>query len=337
MASLAVDSLPPTSSLVAAAFGSLVSTPVYTSQEYQALLRRDGDVEENAEKLDMVQMYEHTHIWGQLGEEGGSTAGRGGGVEDSGKMHLIAKTLTGETKEVTVPQGASCADLKRELESSTSVPARRQRLVYAQQHLETTRDLGDYSIVNHATIHVLMLLPDGEQPFYYMDDSLLDPNYDYDFRNVRDGAKKFYRGGYLYTRPCGWDRKALKVLGRYGSNAWLGAGGMRTESSQGEWPVSYHATASGPNGNIAQEGFRQSRQKVFPFQRGIYTTPSAEVAAKFAPTFQYKGETYQVIFQNRVNPSNMQILNAAYAGGVEFWVSPKQEDVRPYSICLRKI
>lgn len=330
------DSLPPTSSLVAAAFGSLVNTPVYTLQEYQALVRQDPDIAESAQKLDMAQMYEHTHVWGQLGEESGRSGprGRGGGGDEGRKVHLIAKTLTGDTKEVTVPEGASCEDLKRELESSTSVPAQRQRLVYAQQHLETTRDLGDYSIVNHATIHIVMLLPDGNQPFFYMDESLLDPNYDFDFRKVQDGTKKFYRGNYLYTRPCGWDRKALKVLGRYGNNAWLGAGGMRTESSVGEWPVSYHATAKGRGGNIAQVGFSQSQGKIYPFQRGIYTTPSASVAAKFAPTFTYKGETYQVIFQNRVNPSNLQILKA---GGDEYWVSPQQQDVRPYSICLRKI
>ena len=257
--------------------------------------------------------------------------GKDGGDE---QLHLIAKTLSGETRELTVPRRSSCADLKREVERETSVPMQRQRLVYAQQHLETTRDIGDYSIVNHATLHILMLLPDGNQPFYYMDDSLLDRNYDYDFRKVVDGSKQFYRGGYLYTRPCGWDRKALKVLGRYGDNKWLGAGGIRTESSEGEWPVSYHGTAKGGNGNIAQEGYLGSRGKKFPFQRGIYTTPSAEVAAKFAPTFEYSGHTYQVIFQNRVNPANLQILRGA--GGAEYWVSPRQEDVRPYSICLRE-
>lgn len=206
--------------------------------------------------------------------------------------------------------------------------------MYAQQQLETTRDIGEYSIVNHATIHILMLLPDGGQPFYYMDDSLLHPSYDYDFRQVNDGDKKFYRGGYLYTRPCGWDRKALKVLGRYGSNAWLGAGGVRTESSEGEWPVSYHGTARGAGGNIAQVGFSHSRGKTFPFQRGIFTTPSSDVAARFSPTFEYRGERYQVIFQNRVNPANLQMLRAR---GEEYWVSPRQEDVRPYSICLRKV
>ena len=84
MASVGGDSLPPTSSLVAAAFGSLVTTPVYTSQEYQALLRQDPDMEESAQKLDMAQMYEHTLVWGQLGDES-----RGGGARYGSKYSSL--------------------------------------------------------------------------------------------------------------------------------------------------------------------------------------------------------------------------------------------------------
>ena len=76
MATLGGDALPPTTSLVAAAFGSFVSSPVYTSQEYQALLKRDSDAAESAQKLDMAGMYEHTLIWGQLGEEPKSKGAR---------------------------------------------------------------------------------------------------------------------------------------------------------------------------------------------------------------------------------------------------------------------
>ena len=335
MASLVPDALPPTSNLVATAFASLVNTPVFTGQEFQALQKRDPSIAENAKKLDLAKMYEHTHIWGQLGSGGPRRASGGRAREDDGgRMHLIAKTLTGETSEVSVPKGATCADLESEIESSTDVPAQQFRLVYAQQTLQTTRDLGDYSLVNHATIHVVMLMPDGDQPLYYMSETMLDPNYDYDFRSVHDGTKRFFRGGKLYTRPCGWDRKALKVLNRYRSNVWLGTGGMRTESSEGEWPVSYHGTGKGPRGNIAQEGNLQIQGRQFPFNRGIFTTPLADIAARFAPTFEYKGEMYQVIFQNRVNPSNLQIIKC---DGAEYWVSPRQEDVRPYGICCKKV
>lgn len=69
MASLGGDSLPPTTNLVAAAFGSLVSTSVYTVEEYRGLQRKDPDMAESAQKLDMAKMYEHTLVWGQLGKE----------------------------------------------------------------------------------------------------------------------------------------------------------------------------------------------------------------------------------------------------------------------------
>ena len=36
----------------------------------------------------------------------------------------------------------------------------------------------------------------GEE--FYIDDDLLDPSYDYDFRGVNDGNQKFYRGGLEY-------------------------------------------------------------------------------------------------------------------------------------------
>ena len=38
---------------------------------------------------------------------------------------------------------------------------------------------------------------------------------------------------------------------------------MRTESSEGEWPVSYHGTGKGPRGNIAQEGNLQIQGRQF--------------------------------------------------------------------------
>ena len=41
----------------------------------------------------------------------------------------------------------------------------------------------------------------------------------------------------------------------YGDNKWLGTAGYRVESSEGEWPVSYHGTGVNVSGNIAQERY----------------------------------------------------------------------------------
>ena len=64
---------------------------------------------------------------------------------------------------------------------------------------------------------------------FYVDDDLLDPLYDYYFRDIFDGNKKFYRGGLDYKRPCGWKRYALKVEGKYENDIWLGDSGRDSE------------------------------------------------------------------------------------------------------------
>ena len=47
--------------------------------------------------------------------------------------------------------------------------------------------------------------------------------------------KRFTRGGVEYHRPCGWMRYAIKVLGKYEDDIWLGS-----NNNPNEWPVSYH-------------------------------------------------------------------------------------------------
>ena len=64
---------------------------------------------------------------------------------------------------------------------------------------------------------------------FYIDDDLLDPLYDYDFRDIFDGNKKFHRGGLEYKRPWGWKRYAFKVEGKYENDIWLGDSGRDSE------------------------------------------------------------------------------------------------------------
>ena len=48
---------------------------------------------------------------------------------------------------------------------------------------------------------------------YYIDADSFEPSYDYDFTNIYDGNKKFYRGGLEYKRPCGWMENMKMILG----------------------------------------------------------------------------------------------------------------------------
>lgn len=82
----------------------------------------------------------------------------------------------------------------------------------------------------------------GSLPRYKLDERELDPVFDYDFTNEKDDGEKYLRGGFEYRRPYGWNRVAIKVIGKYESDDWLGPDGIRTYQSQNEWPVSYHGT-----------------------------------------------------------------------------------------------
>ncbi|CAJ0633579.1 9004_t:CDS:2, partial [Entrophospora sp. SA101] len=158
----------------------------------------------------------------------------------------------------------------------------------------------------------------------------VDVYYNYDFTNVNDGATVHIRGGVPYQRPCGWQRHALKVSGKYdnGNDQWLGTGANA-------WPVSYHGTAKHNAQSIADAGSLLSKDKRFDFCYGIYTTPSVNVAELYAPEFEFGGNKYIIIIQHRVNPKNLEKIKST-TGANDCWISKSGEDVRPYGICIKK-
>jgi hypothetical protein len=173
----------------------------------------------------------------------------------------------------------------------------------------------------------------------YIDDDDLDQLYNYNFTNVLDSDLQFVRGGYPYTRPCGWHRVALKVLGRYDDDVWLGAHGSRTWSSSGEWAVSYHGTAAEIIRPICSGGYDTGKCTRQMFGPGIYSTPSFAVAESYAKQFVLNGVSYKMLLQNRVNLVSSKIvpresMNCAEA---DYFVTPDDKDIRPYGVCLKQV
>ncbi|CAB4461535.1 unnamed protein product [Rhizophagus irregularis] len=246
-------------------------------------------------------------------------------------------TLNGQIIPIkNVPIIAKISVIKFHIESKTRVPSNhRQRLIYSGILLKDNLTLLDYNILNNNVM--INLIGQNNEVINFIDSDFLDPMYDCDFTNIVDD-KKFMRGSYEYRRPCGWKRIAVKVLNKYGNNAWLGKaakkGSWRYESDPNEWPVSYHGTDKFNARSIAETGFDITKGKRFKFGYGIYSTPDINVAALFANKFIHNNEVYCLVFQNRVNPQTLNKINTSIG---EYWISPKSDDIRPYGICIKKL
>ena len=150
--------------------------------------------------------------------------------------------------------------------------------------------IGDLQMENNDVIYMFKTMCGGgggglkeSSILMSLDANILDPKFNYDFTKKK-ASREFKRGGAPYKRPYGWNRLALNVRSRYGDMDWLGGAGgtRRTESVEGEWPVSYHGTEKGFAEEIAEQGYRLDKSKRFMFGKGIYSTTDPDIAEKYA-------------------------------------------------------
>ena len=316
------------SQLLASAFSSSLKCKVITQEQYE---RQQNKSDGHFTAVNIDQLFGISQVTGSVGDvrPSPSTA-----ADSSSAFHVNVKTLTGRTFDLKVSPHFLVKDLMKAITGVEGIPWDQQRLIFDGKQLHPLdRLVDDCGVRPDSTVHLVMRLRGGGCPTYYIDDSLLDPAYDCDFSRKKDDGTAYFRGGRRYHRPYGWTRYALKVLGRYEDDTWLGRRGFRRNSTEGEWAVSYHGTAAGTSGSIAQEGYDLSRGKRFRYGRGIYTTPSIEVAAKYAQTFTHAGRKFQLVFQNRVSDEELKIVQSPCG---EYWVQPRDELVRPYGICVRR-
>ena len=203
-------------------------------------------------------------------------------------------------------------------------------IIFSYQKIKekTLKDL-NLHLLNHILIRIpINYCPGGVEEFI-LEDDLLDPSYDYDFRNINDENKKFYRGGLEYKRPCGWKRYALKVKDKYENDKWLGCSG-----GDSEWAVSYHGTKQDFVKSIYDNGYRVGNRN--SYGKGVYCSPNIETAARYSRIFtDNNGKKYKIVLQNRVRPS--AIKKASDKGGLaDYWYIEDGKDIRPYSICVKQ-
>ena len=238
-----------------------------------------------------------------------------------------------ETYFVTVKSKSTIKDLKEYVHEKCGIPIPDFWLAQGGQVLQDSNSLRDYNIRSCTMIGLHGRLVGGAKIYgISIDSALLDRSKDYDFTFKKDDGVTFRRGGYVYHRPYGWDRIAVKVRGRFSDDKWLGRDGYRTHSSRNEWPIAYHGTSKECVADIVSEGFQLQMGKRFRFGKGIYSSPYIDVAAGYSSEYYHEGCTYKVVIQNRVNPDTL----TSHDNG-EIWLSKDEEDVRPYGICFCKL
>ena len=193
-------------------------------------------------------------------------------------------------------------------------------------------------IQNYSDIMIVMRLRASAPVPIVLKSNLLDPAFSYDFTNEIDDGTQYMRGGKVYKRPYGWLRIALNVIGKYDDDDWLGPMGARKESCSKEWPVSYHGTNKDGETGIAEEGYKLSKSVRSRYGKGIYSSPSIEVAENYAEKLLYGGKMYKVVFQNRVKNETLTIISPEECGDKdEYWVQKTEKYIRPYGLCFKYV
>ena len=212
--------------------------------------------------------------------------------------------------------------------------------------------------------------PDLSVPQIELDPKDLDPKYDYDLRHQKDDGHSYVRGKFYYHRPYGWTRYGIKVLGRseYEGNDWLGPDGIRTETDDKEWAVSYHGTEDRVVQKIIEPkgGLKPGSRNLYG--KGVYSSPSIKIASDFATPFTHNGKRYKVLLQNRVNSkgyvvrkmythdhsckdkdypeeNRLVIIEFIDRGADQYWITPHNNprpndgvyDIRPYGILIKEV
>eukprot|EP00731_Ephydatia_muelleri_P013626 Em0007g936a len=320
--------------LLAAAFSAMLGIDVKPSAD----IAPRSDAESGApQKLTVYDLFRCTYVMQPYEAEGGR-----------GASEVHVKTLTGVSYTIPVNGGTSVAQVKGAIASKANVPPQCQRLIHASKELQDHQTIESEEILHGSTLYLVITVPGGGGGFQ-LDPSLLDPTYNYNFTDKQDDGKVYMRGGFVYNRPYGWMRYAIKVLQvpEYGGDQWLGPNGIRAHTTGEEWPVSYHGTAMENVDKIISQGFKPGPRQLFG--KGVYSSPSLDMVARlYSKEFQYEGKSYKVVLQNRVNPDqingHLKVVPASDTGvGADYWVATKHDpkssvyDVRPYGILIREV
>ncbi|KAI9559938.1 hypothetical protein GHT06_013945 [Daphnia sinensis] len=259
-------------------------------------------------------------------------------LESSEGINLTIKCIT-KTLKIKIMPTASVRKLKEKIQNLEGIPVKQQTFVFQSKRMHDEEILENVGVQEGSLLLMFLVLRGGGPGILLSPTVLLDDRFHFDFTSITDKTS-YNRGGLPYIRPCGWRRYALKVHGKYTDDIWLLGKNKRPDqysSADEEWPVSYHGTSYNNGLSIAEEGYRLSKCKRFKHGFGIYSTPDINVALLYAEKRkQSDWKVYKVVIQNRTNPKTLVKIDKDETGVGEYWISPSEEDIRPYGFCTRE-
>ena len=267
----------------------------------------------NAECFDLGSLHARSLQWSQVTVDTIPMVKKVNKDPVVGNCNLYVDSITGDNHKIVVDLSDSIKIVKAKIHDllGTSFDNDEHRLMWEGQRLVDGKTLDEYSIETGATLHLYTIQYGGGGGVsnLSLDEKILDVEYNFDFTKVRDDGKTYVPGGRKYIRPYGWNRVALNVKDKYDDTEWIGGiHRTRTKGVNKEWPVTYHGTKDTFAKRIAAVGYDLSKGKRFKFGRGIYSSPDPAIAEDFATTFEFEGQKYKVLLQNRVNMKDTEVV-----------------------------
>ena len=134
------------------------------------------------------------------------------------------KTFTGRTFSIVVVSSFTLLELKYLMQEKDEIPPDQRRFIFCGKQLEDDRTLSYYNIQDGSTLHSILRLRGGGGMGSMLNvcKDNLDPRFDYKYPAKSGSTENYKRDGRKLYRPFGWDKIAIKVIGKYDDDEWLG-------------------------------------------------------------------------------------------------------------------
>ncbi|CAG8496620.1 8851_t:CDS:1, partial [Scutellospora calospora] len=245
---------------------------------------------------------------------------------------VVVQTLVGQRIRISdLSCNITIRELKKKIQKNVKFAPYNQRLVFNGQELSNIASLGSYEISMNSIIYMEIKPHDSYNKVKFIILDLIDPEYQFYFNKYVNDVIIISKD-FLLTQ--GWKQVLLKV-----PNKQITINNEKIndlpEVGKKKWKISYHGTAKYLHRSIAEDGYLSGKKyQQFNFSHGIYTTPNIEIASLYAKTFTYNGVKFKVLFQNLVNTNTLGRIRT-YSG--EYWVSPSENDIRPFGFLVKKV